>query len=501
MLNTSFHSSDYILSHIQKKNSAYWNKLQKKNSLALFHKVAVRVPAYKRFLKKYNINHELITSWDDFVTLPTINKKNYIRKYSLKDLCWDGSITKPMILTATSGSTGEPSYFLRQDLLDWQYSISIEKYMKYAINNPKKTTLVIICFGMGIWIGGLITYKAIEIASFRAKLPISIITPGINKKEIFTALKKLAPQYSQTLMIGYPPFIKDIIDESDNEGINIRKLNLRLIFAAETITEEVRDYMFEHAGISNIYTDFMNIYGSADIGAMAFEEATSILIRRLARNNQELFHDIFTPINKIPTLAQYNPMFVNFESIDSEIILTGDNAIPLIRYSIGDNGGVLPYTKVVDILSQYGIDLSQQAKKLGIQNFITQLPFVFIYERADFSVSLYGLNIYPEWIRKAIVSTELSAKLTSKFTLITKFNENGDQYLELNVELKKGAKASIEFKHKAEKLIVDYLSLSSSEYRELLHHLKKRAHPKLKFWRAEDPLYFQPGIKQKWVTS
>ena len=501
MLNTSSHSSQRILSHMQTKKSAYWERLQKKNSLSLFHKAAVRVPAYKDFLKKHNIKHELITTWDDFILLPVVNKKNYIRKYPLKDLCWDGSIAKPMILTATSGSTGEPSYFLRQETLDWQYSISMERYLKRAINGSNGTTLIIICFGMGIWIGGLITYKAIEMAAFRKQFPMSIITPGINKKEIFAALKKLAPLYDQTLIIGYAPFVKDIIDESKNEGINVKKLNLRLVFAAEAITEEVRDYMFKHAGINDIYTDFMNIYGSADIGAMAFEEATSILIRRLARDNKELFHDIFTSINKIPTLAQYNPMFINFESVDGEIVLTGDNAIPLIRYSIGDNGGVLSYAKATDILSQHGISLSQQAKKLGIQDCITELPFVFIYERADFSVSLYGLNIYPEWIRKAIVSTDLSEKLTSKFTLITRFDENGDQYLELNVELKKGAKASIEFKRNAEKLIVDYLSQSSSEYQELLHHLKERAYPKLKFWRSEDPLYFQPGIKQKWVTS
>ncbi|MDA1317154.1 MAG: hypothetical protein O3B87_03975 [bacterium] len=338
-------------------------------------------------------------------------------------------------------------------------------------------------------------------ASFREKFPISIITPGINKKEIFAALKKLAPQYDQILMIGYAPFIKDIIDESKNEGINIKKHNLRLVFAAEAITEEVRDYMFKYAGINNIYTDFMNIYGSADIGAMAFEETTSILIRRIAQRNKELFHDIFTPINKIPTLAQYNPMFVSFESIDGEIVVTGDNAIPLIRYSIGDNGGVLSYDEAVDILSQHGVNLAEQSKKLGIQNFITQLPFVFIYERADFSVSLYGLNIYPEWIRRAIISTELHKKLTSKFTIITRFDENGDQYLELNIELKKGEKASIEFKRNAEEIIVNFLSQSSSEYRELLHHLKGRAYPKLKFWRSEDPLYFQPGVKQKWVTS
>ncbi|MDA1317155.1 MAG: hypothetical protein O3B87_03980 [bacterium] len=135
------YSSKVILSQIEKKKSPYWQQLQKKNSLALFYEAAVRVPAYKDFLKKNKINYKLIKSWEDFLSLPTINKKNYINKYPLKDLCWDGSISKPMILTATSGSTGEPSYFLRQEMLDWQYSLSMERYIKRAINGSRGSTL------------------------------------------------------------------------------------------------------------------------------------------------------------------------------------------------------------------------------------------------------------------------------------------------------------------------------------------------------------------------
>src|SRR5690606_19901392 len=144
--------------------------------------------------------------------------KNYIRNYPLKDLCWDGNINKPLVLTATSGSTGEPSYFVRGEDLDSQYSIFIQNYLQNASLKSESPILVIICFGMGIWIGGVITYKAYEIAAIRENMPISIITPGINKKEIFSALKKLSPQYNQTILVGYAPFLKDIVDQSEIEG-------------------------------------------------------------------------------------------------------------------------------------------------------------------------------------------------------------------------------------------------------------------------------------------
>jgi len=488
-----------VLDKINKTTSKEWTLIQEKQNLALFHNAASCVPAYKDFLKKNKIDPEKIQTVKDFQNLPVMNKKNYIRQYPLKDLCWDGSINRPLVLTATSGSTGEPSYFVRGGNLDWQYSVSIQRYLQNSSLTSNGPILVIICFGMGIWIGGLITYKAYEMASNRENLPVSIITPGINKKEIFAALKRLSPQYKQTIMVGYAPFLKDIVDQSEQEGINLTKLNIRFMFAAETVTEEVRDYLYSNCGVNNIFKDFMNIYGSADIGAMAVEDSTSILIKRLIQDRREVFYDIFTPINKIPTLAQYNPLFINFEAINSEILLTGDSAIPLIRYSIGDNGGVITYDEMKSKLGEFGIDIIEEVQKNHLTNAFSEMPFVYIYERMDFSTTLYGLNIYPEWIKKAIITTELKHHLTGKFTLATRYDDDKNQFLEINVELKKNITITDTTKKKAVHILIRHLQHASSEYRELVDHLKDRAYPRIKFWQAEDPLYFQPGIKQKWV--
>jgi len=484
---------------IYSATSSYWKIRQEKNNIDLFQNVASRVPAYNDFLKINHIDPKKIRTSQDFLLVPQINKKNYIQKYSLKDLCWDGTIEKPLVLTATSGSTGKPSYFVRGSNLDEQYSISIQKYLQASSHGYGKPILVIICFGMGIWIGGVITYKAYEIASNRCNFPVSIITPGINKKEIFAALKKLSPQYHQTVLVGYAPFLKDIVDQSQSEGVELKKLRVRFMFAAEAVTEEVRDYLAKAAGVKDICRDFMNVYGSADMGAMADEDCTSILIKRLIRNSEGISNDLFSSINKTPTLAQYNPEFINFESVGGEILLTGDSAIPLVRYSIGDNGGVYTHDELTTKLKNSGIDVSAEIVKRGLQECASQLPFVFIYERIDFSTSLYGLNIYPEWIKKAIVSSDMSHYSSGKFTMTTKYDEDNNQYLEVNIELKKNIRVSELAKRKAVHTLISHLMHSSSEYRELLHQLKDRAHPRVVFWTSEDSLYFQPGIKQKWV--
>lgn len=494
-------SAKEIISLTKNKDSSYWMDLREKHSLELFHKASKKVPAYKDFLKKGGVNPGEIKTWDDFQKVPPMSKKNYLRKYPLEKLCWGGKLDSPMVYTATSGSTGEPFYFLRSKSLDWQYSVLLEEYLERGGVSKKGPTLVVICFGMGLWIGGLITYKAFELASLRNNYPVSIITPGFNKKEIFNILKTLSPKYERTVIVGYPPLVKDVVDESLELGIPLKKFNVRFLFAAESITEQFRDYLAEKAGISKIYTDFMNIYGSADIGAMAVETTSSILVKRMAGKNENVFKDIFSPIRKTPTLAQFNPLFTSFESVDSEILITGNSALPLIRYSIGDNGGVFSYDEMVSKLKVQKIDFLKEAKDAGISEHVQELPFVYVYERADLSTTFYGLLIYPEWIKTALYGKVPKSKLTGKFTMITKNDKNQNQYLEINFELMKGKKLTEAEKKQLLSAVVGNLKKKSSEYREIFKGLGKFAYPKLVFWPFEDPLYFKTGIKQKWVLK
>ena len=490
-----------VLENLYVKDSRYWMNHREVQSLKLFHDASERIPAYKDYLAKNKINSQNIKTWEDFQKIPTMSKKTYLRNYDLAKLCWDGSKNKPLVFTATSGSTGEPFYFVREQQLDWQYSVMIEDFLNKR--NPKTTgpVLVIICFGMGLWIGGLITYKAFELASIRSGFPVSIITPGFNKNEIFNALKVLSPQYNQTILAGYPPLLKDIIDEAPHHKINLKKLDIRMLFAAEAVTENFRTYIAKKAGIKNLHSDFMSIYGSADIGAMAQETNISILIRRLAQKNKKLFNDVFSPINKTPTLAQFNPEFINFESVNGQLLLTGNSAIPLIRYAIGDNGGVFSFEELETKMKNHNVDLAKEVKKAGIENQYSKLPFVYVYERTDLSTSYYGLLIFPEWIRDALIKPPLTGFLTGKFTMTTKHDKEQNQFLEINLELHKGVDIPESMKEVILKRLVASLKSHSSEYREILNGLKEKAYPVLEFWKAEDPTHFRPGIKQKWVKT
>src|SRR5581483_1787607 len=412
-----------------------------RKTLELFEKAARNVVAYKKFLKKNHLNATDISRSKDFLTIPIMNKSNYLRRYPLKELTWKGSMRHHLIFTSTSGSTGEPFYFPREKLVDNQAAWVHDLFYKYRSDSKDKSTLVIVCFGMGVWIGGILTYQAFKIMGDRGE-SISILTPGINKAEIFNALKKIAYNFDEVIMVGYAPFIKDIVDEAPSQGVNLRKMNVRLIFAAEAFTEGFRDYIAKKAGLKNVLLDTMNIYGSADIGAMAFETPISILMRRLAQRKPELFDSLFSSISKTPTFAQYNPEFIHFVSNNGRILLSGDSTIPLIKYDIGDHGGTMTFREVVRIFRNHGINILREAEKAGISKTILKFPFVYVYERADLSTTLYGLQIYPETVREALLTKPISTYLTGKVTLITRYDHLQNQYLEINLELQKNKNAS-----------------------------------------------------------
>ena len=112
-----------------------------------------------------------------------------------------------------------------------------------------------------------------------------------------------------------------------------------------------------------------------------------------------------------------------------------------------------------------------------------------------------GLQIYPETVREVLIEHPIYDFLTGKFSMTTKFDRNQNQYVEINLELKKGKKENPWLNKLVLSRIVSNLREKNSEFRELSDYLKERAYPKLNFWAAENPVYFRPGTKQIWVRK
>ncbi len=491
-----------LLHKLKHNPESYWQKRGDVRVLQLFHQMSLRVPAYRDFLHKHKIKPQTIKTIADFKKVPPVSKDSYLRQYPLDALSWDGKLSsKHSTVASTTGSTGEPFYFPRESDQDWQYASMAELYLLTNFQVDKKSTLYIVGFPMGQWIGGLFTYQAIKYIADTRHYPLSVITPGVSAQEIIKAVKQLGPYFDQIIIGSYGPFLKDTLDEAKRDGLDWTNHKLGFIFAAEVFSESFRDYVAKATGLDNIYTHTLNQYGTVDLGTMSYETPLSIMARRQAYQIKPLFDQVFNKIYRVPTLTQFFPDMFYFEDVDGDLICSAYSGLPLTRYDLKDRGRVISYETMLNNFNDHGVDLKQVAKELKIDHTIWQLPFVYVYERRDFSVSFYGFTVYPETIRRALLSPVLENSVTGRFTMEVKYDPDHNQRLDINVELKNGVTNSESLKQAVTDTLVERLKIENSPYRRTYETIDGRAEPNVIFWEHHHPKYFNPVIKQRWINK
>lgn len=501
LLPRGYRNAEKLHNRLHNEPESLWIHRGQRRALHLFWSMAERVPAYKDFLKKNKFSPHSVKTFEDFKSIPPINKDNYLKLYPKELLCWDGEFAHGQwVISTTSGSTGQPYYFPREHSQDWQYATSAELYLRNNFEIQNKSTLYIVAFPMGAWIGGLFTYEALKIVSENGGYDLSIITPGIHKQEVINAVKQLAGSFDQVIIGAYAPFLKDILDDGKQQGIDWKAHDMGFIFSAEAFTEKFRDYVFNSTSPEDPLKATLNHYGTVDLGTMAHETPESILIRRtlVEKHNLKL---LFPEAVRQPTFAQYNPELFYFEAEAYNLFCTAYSGLPLVRYDLKDFGGVLTRTEVHNRLTAAGINIERSISDFGINSNTWNLPYVYIYERNDFSVSYYAFLIYPDTIRRTLQSDELEDKITGKFTMMVDYDKTGRQKLNIHIELKHGVENSTELRESIKETIHHDLINESSEYRETFKAIGDASRPEPKLWKYEDLTYFRPGTKQKWVIK
>ena len=217
---------DFVSRTMRSKNGEFWQKEGEKMALGLFRKAAEKIPAYKDFLKGNNVKPSLIKSIKDFSNVPFVDKENYLRKYPLEKLCWEGKLENNTLLSVSSGSSGKPFFWPRGDNLEIETTITHAMIFKEFFTAADKSTLVINSFSMGIYIAGIITQNSALRAS-QLGMPITVISPGIEVEDILRIIIEVGGKYEQIILAGYPPFVKDIIDSGIRRGIRWKKYNIK----------------------------------------------------------------------------------------------------------------------------------------------------------------------------------------------------------------------------------------------------------------------------------
>lgn len=457
------------------RSSDYWTSVGEKKALLLFKAAASRVPAYKRFLAEHHIRPSSIQTIEDFKRVPHVDKENYLRKYPLHELTWDGEIGQASMINRSSGSSGQPFYWLSNEQQRNEVGEFYDLVFSLMFDMRRKNTLVIIAYGMGSWVAG--TTTLLSSIGYMNKHKCTFVTPGYNKAEVIEICKNVGPEYEQVVICAYPPLVKEILDLGREQGVNWPSLKPKFIFGAEAFSEELRDYMLEQIGSKNPLLDTMNTIGSADAMVIGHETPLSIALRRMIHKDEAMHDDILGPA-RMPTLAQYYPWQKYLEVIDEELFITSDGAIPLVRYDIHDNAKVYSYNELKQAIRPHGRTSLVDALPTKLQaDYDWKLPFVLLYGKSTNAVKLYGAIVYPENIKAALERGSIANQFTGKFRMQIFHDAHHNQRLRLYIELAPGIAATNVAVRNLQSILVQTICSLNTEYREVYSDLHTKVVP------------------------
>ncbi|WP_232667692.1 phenylacetate--CoA ligase family protein [Pseudonocardia sp. TRM90224] len=453
--------------------------------LALFRQVSAEVPAYRALLAERGISPDAVRTMADFRALPIIDKASYHSRYPLPLLCRHGRLDANDMIAVSSGSSGTPTIWPRSPVDELAVTPRFEQVFRDGFAAHERSTLAVVCFPLGTWVGGLFTLACLRQLTIKG-YPITVVAPGNNKAEILRVLPELAPHFDQTVLLGYPPFVKDVVDTGVAAGIDWLAYAVKLVLAGEVFSEEWRNLMAERTGMRDPVRDVASLYGTADAGVLATETPLSVSIRRFLAGRPDLARELFGD-SRLPTLAQYDPASRFFETHEGTLLFTADNGIPLVRYHIADEGGLVAHAAMLDFCAANGFDPEDAGP---------DLPFVFVFGRSLFTVSFFGANVYPENVTVGLEQPEVSSWVTGKFVLETVEDADRDRVLRVTVELAPGRTGDATVLAAS---VRDQLVRLNSEY---AHYVPaERQLPEVRLLPAGDPEYFPVGVKHRYTRG
>jgi phenylacetate-CoA ligase len=461
-------------------------------ALRLFHSAALEAPAYSRFLAAHGLDPQSVRTIADFHHIPFITKENYLRVNLLPSMCINGELERCEMIAVSSGSTGTPMFWPRSLSHELEIATRFEQLFRDSFASHEQSTLAVVCFTMGTWVGGIFTTFCCRLLAQKG-YPITTVTPGTNRAEIFRCVEELGPLFDQVVLLGYPPFLKDVIDSGIARGVDWSPRRIKLALAGEVFSEEWRDLVGSRTSSTRPCFDSASLYGTADAGVLGVETPVSVGIRRFLARSPEAARQLFGE-SRLPTLVQYDPNSRYFEAEDGALAFTGETGIPLIRYRIGDTGGVVAWDEMLEFLRDHRFN---PVEELAGAVSVHRLPFVYVFGRSDFTVSFFGANVYPENITVGLEQTPIPEWTTGKFVLEVSQDPEHTPRLSVAVELLPG----VEPEPDMERLIADSIR------RELLRLNSEFAHyvptdrqsPLIQLCASGDPSLFPPGVKHRYT--
>ena len=378
----------------QRLNPRYMAWTSRISARRAFYRAVEHVPAYATFVAEHNSEDRGI---------PETDKERYIKAFPTELRCLEGRIPSTgTLIDESSGSTGTPFNWVRSNRERIETHIFVSYFATYCFG--LRPWITINAFSMGAWATGLNVGLALQRNSI-------VKNTGPDVSKILSTLAFFGTE-NRYLMVGYPPFLKRLIDEAHRRDFPLADYRLNALVGGEGMTEGLRDYLL------GAFQKVFSGYGASDLEiGIAGETPLSVAIRRLARDDKKVRETLFGADSRLPMLFQYNPLMHFVEINDKRevvITITRPSVLsPRIRYNIHDEGGIGRFDEIAANLPAAGHDVGEMETQIDGQ--IIRLPFLWIYGRRDFTISIMGANIYPEDLEQAIYADPELARITRSF--------------------------------------------------------------------------------------
>lgn len=385
--------------------------------LAAFHRVAIRVPAYRVLLEEAVIRPENVKTAADFASLPVLEKHNTFQRFSIEQLCLDGLVGRLGSVLTSSGHSGIFAYGLNeidtlQGTAQW-----IDDLLDLLFAVRSRPTLLINCLPMGV----KVHTRACTLAetSVRPDMAVGLV-------------KTFQKHFSQIILVGEAAFVKLLLESGQQAGIDWQGHVTHVILGEEPLAENARVYLERILGIDPRRPEtgiVCSSMGVGEIGLNLFSEvppvAPLIMLRRALHADVRLREAVLGSMDWVPSLFTYDPrrIFVEFDANGRLILTTLDPRLrlPLIRYATGDSGSLLrlrPEQK--SAIEDAGISWES----------LDGMPIVTIQGRGHHAAAT-GTKVYPEAVKEGIYfDPEMARLTTANFRLVS-----GQERVRIRIQL------------------------------------------------------------------
>lgn len=490
-----FIMNDYLRTKnfLNKTDPDMLEEISKKKALNIFKFASRKTPAFQRFLVRNRLDPGRIRSITDFDQLvPQTDKANYIKKYSFEDRCLSGRLPAHGNIDESGGTSGKATNWIHDFSEESLLFKAVNFEYNYVFDGDKKNYLVISAWSTGPWATGVKFCELME--------KISLVKNTATDPQDVIETLKMFGRHRNYLLSGYPPFIKNLIDDNQNQ-IRWKDYSIDIVTGGEGVPLEWVYYLKKRLRPG---AKIVSSYGASDVDiGVGFETLLCFFIRETASKNEALRTELFGK-DELPMIFQYNPLMHYIRQTKSpegkdefEITLLDKSAVlPKIKYNLHDEGRKFSFREMENVLLKHLPLFWKNYSKRDKLSDILNLPFLCIFGRSDGTLSFDGANVFPDQIQAGILTNPGLSRITNRFKMDKKYDSRHTAQFRIYIEMKKGFKPAPKLRPEFRKSILAELLKANPDFRES-YSKNKTLIPQISLYPFDHPLFRKDDAKVK----